>query len=167
MNMKETKYGTGGNSPVKAEIASSNLVGVANISEVTRMLREIVDAMRLEHIDVDTVFDILNSAQDLEEARELLDRKVNIELLTLREAAEYSGITYGTIANWASEGRLPRIGKRKVTKGLGRAEVLVSKNDLDDILANPPRAGRQSGWKRGRDFEKNWTVIKPDGTRVV
>jgi len=167
MNMEKTKHGTGNYSPVKAEIASSNLVGVANISEVTRMLREIVEAMRLEHIDVDVVFDILNSAHNLDEARELLDKKVNIELLTLREAAEYSGITYGTIANWCSEGRLPRIGKRKVKKDRGRAEVLVSKNDLDDIMAHPPRAGRQSGWKRGRDFEKNWTVIKPDGTQVV
>ena len=140
--------------PVKAEIASSNLVGVATLVEkgdIDKMLKEIESALKMEHISVDDVRNILHNADSISQALVMLEEKATIELMTINEAAEYSGICYGTLGNWIAEGKLKRYGKQAVPRG--RPKVLISKEEIDYLVANPPKAGRVTGAKRGVDFD--------------
>jgi len=142
--------------PVKAEIASSNLVGVATLVEkgdIDKMLKEIESALKMEHISVDDVRHILHNAGSISQALVMLEDYTTIELMTITEAEEYSNgrFCYGTIANWISEGKLQKRGKRSVPRG--RPKVLIARQDMDNFIKNPPKQGRTTGARRGVDFD--------------
>ena len=62
-------------------------------------------------------------------------------LVTLREAAETYGVKVGRLRNWAQRGHLT---PRARMQSPGAPAILIRPGDVEEIIANPPKAGRPS-----------------------
>ena len=140
-------------SPVKAEIASSNLVGVANLideygenkgGKMTRQLaRQSITLDELETLRADNPH-LLSGADQL---MELVQEKLNDDLITLYDAEIEFGIIPSTLKSWMERHPDKLSPKKKInnysSKG-GRPRILISRSELQSFLENKRGRGRPS-----------------------
>ena len=135
-------------SPVKAEIASSNLVGVANLiheygeikgGKMTRQLaRQSITLDELETLRADNPH-LLSGADQL---MELVQEKLNDDLITLKDAEEMFGKNTNTLSSYITRGKIQVKKYMNHPSGRGRPLVLISYSELASYLSTKPKRGR-------------------------
>lgn len=136
-------------SPVKAEIASSNLVGVANLideygeikgGKMTRQLaRQSITLDELETLRANNPH-LLSGADQL---MELVQEKLNDDLITLKDAEQMFGKNMNTLASYIKRGKIQvRKYMNQPAGGRGRPLVLISYSELSNYLSTEPKRGR-------------------------
>ena len=131
--------------PVTAEIDSSNLFGVAKTQVepkklgVMVMLEKIIEIQKRSVIPTHILEELISISTTLEDLQNYLDDYLTLELITMQDASEEFNIPYNTIASWVTHGKLK---KHAFKKSGGRPFVLISLEELQGLIKNPPKMGR-------------------------
>lgn len=133
-------------SPVKAEIASSNLVGVANLIEEYGEIKggKMARQSAREYITLDAIKTICESHPNATpgEIMQLVSQKVSEDLITTADACDAYNLNQSTIASWIMRGH---ISIKKIvpnSKSTGRPTNLLSRKELESYITNRPGRGR-------------------------
>ena len=132
-------------SPVTAEIDGSNPFGVAKRQVepkklgVMVMLEKIIEIQKRSEIPTHILEELISISNTLEDLQNYLDDYLTLELITMQDASEEFNIPYNTIASWVTHGKLK---KHAFKKSGGRPFVLISLEELQGLIKNPPKMGR-------------------------
>ncbi|MBA67224.1 MAG: hypothetical protein CL756_05050 [Chloroflexi bacterium] len=135
-------------SPVTAEIDSSNLFGVAKTQVepkklgVMVMLEKIIEIQKRSEIPTHILEELISISTTLEDLQNYLDDYLTLELITMQDASEEFNIPYNTITSWVTQGKLKKYAYTPAQYKVGRPFVLISLEELKDLINNPPKMGR-------------------------
>ncbi len=136
------------NSPVKAEIASSNLVGVANDGGINLELGGLNMARHSgrESILIDELKYIIEQNSDItgEELMSKVIEKIDSDKVDMQVASDIYNIPYSTISDWLQAGHIREYGRVANGKGTGANKKLVSLKEVETWKETRPRRGRPS-----------------------
>ncbi len=135
-------------SPVTAEIDGSNPFGVAKRQVETKklgvmvMLEKIIEIQKRSEIPTHILEGLISISNTLEDLQNYLDDYLTLELITMQDASEEFNIPYNTITSWVTQGKLKKYAYTPSEYKVGRPFVLISLDELKDLINNPPKMGR-------------------------
>ena len=86
--------------------------------------------------------ELISISTTLEDLRNHLDDYLTLELITMQDASEEFNIPYNTITSWVTQGKLKKYAYTPSQYKVGRPFVLISLEEVKDLIDNPPKMGR-------------------------
>ena len=134
--------------PVTAEIDGSNPFGVAKRQVETKklgvmvMLEKIIEIQKRSETPTHILEKLISISTTLEDLQNYLDDYLTLELITMQDASEEFNIPYNTITSWVTQGKLKKYAYTPSQYKVGRPFVLISLEEVKDLINNPPKMGR-------------------------
>ena len=106
------------------------------------MLEKIIEIQKRSEIPTHILEGLISISNTLEDLQNYLDDYLTLELITMQDASEEFNIPYNTITSWVTQGKLKKYAYTPSEYKVGRPFVLISLDELKDLINNPPKMGR-------------------------